>query len=86
MKNKFFITLSTFLIFGCAGAPVGWGGTHQAVQANDKSVTYVYDPLVGGYSATMNAASAHCNNYGKSAVPTFAGRQGILSTQTFECR
>ena len=86
MYNKIITLFTSLLLIGCAGAPVGWGGTHQAVQANDKSVTYVYDPLVGGYSTTMNAATAHCSNYGKSAVPTFSGRQGVLSTQTFECR
>ena len=85
MKNITLIASLSILV-GCAGAPVGWGGTHSAVQANDKSVTYVYDPFVGGYSATMNAATAHCSIYGKSAVPTFAGKQGLLSTQTFECR
>ena len=58
MKNIALI-VSLFTLVGCAGAPVGWGGTHSAVQANDKSVTYVYDPFVGGYTATMNAASAH---------------------------
>lgn len=90
MKKVLFlgsILLSLNFLAGCAieGAPVGWGGTHQAVMANEASVTYVYDPMVGGYSAIMGAATEHCNIYGKSPVPTVSGRDGVLSTQTFEC-
>ena len=82
------IPISCNVLAGCAieGAPVGWGGTHQAVQANKASVTYVYDRMVGGYGAIMSAATEHCNTYGKSPVPTVSGRSGVLWTQTFECR
>ncbi len=80
------ILAAMILVTGCEGAAVGWGGTHQAVQANEMSVTYIYDALVGGYGATMRAATTHCGQYKKSPVPTMSGRQGVLYTQTFECR
>jgi len=75
-------------ITGCAipGAPVGWGGTHQVIQENEESVTYLYDALVGGYGAVMSAATQHCKRYGKSPVPTVDSKKGVLYTQTFECR
>jgi hypothetical protein len=75
----------TFLV-GCAGGPVGWGGTHEVLQANDKFVTYRYDPLVGGRSSAANAAAAHCGGYGKIAEPTMRGNEGIIQIQTYECR
>jgi hypothetical protein len=77
-----------FALGGCAipGAPVGWGGTHEAVQKNEESITYLYDPIVGGYGAMMGDATAHCGSFGKSPVPTVQGRNGALWTQTFECR
>ena len=91
MKKLLFfasIFLSLNFLAGCAieGAPVGWGGTHRAVMANEASVTYVYDRIVGGYDAVMGAATDHCKTYGKSPVPTVAGTVGVLQTQTFECR
>jgi hypothetical protein len=73
-------------MLGCAGAPVGWGGTHRTVQANEVSVTYLYDRAVGGLDAVMRAATDHCGQYDKSPVPTVSSRQGVLYTQTFECR
>jgi hypothetical protein len=53
-------------MLGCAGAPVGWGGTHRTVQANEVSVTYLYDRAVGGLDAVMRAATDHCGQYDKS--------------------
>lgn len=86
MKRKLaLLAMSSLVLIGCAGGPVGWGGTHQTMQANDKFVTYLYDPLVGGRSAAMNAASEHCRVYGKNAIPTMSGNQGILQIQTYEC-
>jgi hypothetical protein len=73
-------------LLGCAGGPVGWGGTHEVLQSNDKFVTYRYDPIVGGRSAAENAATAHCSSYGKTAQPTMRGNEGILQIQTYECR
>ena len=87
--RPYFVVFSLSLILGgCAiqGAPLGWGGTHQVVQENSSSVTYMYDRLVGGYQATMNAASIHCEGYGKNPVPTNQGRNGMFNTITFECR
>lgn len=78
--------LPLMLLVGCAGGPVGWGGTHEALQANDKFVTYRYDPLVGGRSSAASAAATHCGGYGKTAEPTMRGNEGIIQIQTYECR
>jgi len=86
MKKILIYALPLTLLVGCAGGPVGWGGTHEALQANDKFVTYRYDPLVGGRSSAANAAAAHCGGYGKTAEPTMRGNEGIIQIQTYECR
>jgi|TARA_R110000822_G_scaffold31760_5_gene91684 hypothetical protein len=85
---KSLLLTSSVLLFltGCADAPVGYGGSHRAVLANDKSVTYVYDPIMGGYNKAMRDSTKHCKSYGKSPVLTFSGKQGVLGTLTFECR
>ena len=54
--------------------------------ANELSVTYRYDNLVGGFDAMMNTATVYCKKYGKSPVPTESGKLDVLYTQTFECR
>jgi len=82
------IVISAFTVASCAidGAPVGWGGSHRPVLLNEASATFEYDPLVGGYDKVMEAASKHCSSFGKNAVPTQSGGQGVLRTQTFECK
>lgn len=86
MKKGFLFLLAPIVLSGCAGGPVGWGGTHEVLQSNDKFVTYRYDPLVGGRSSAANAAAAHCGGYGKTAEPTMRGNEGIIQIQTYECR
>lgn len=86
MYKNILILLTPIVLLGCAGGPVGWGGTHEALQANDKFVTYRYDPIVGGGSAAANAAATHCGSYGKTAEPTMRGNEGIIQIQTYECR
>tara|TARA_R110002124_G_scaffold149220_1_gene315074 strand:+ start:221794 stop:222048 length:255 start_codon:yes stop_codon:yes gene_type:complete len=70
----------------CANAPVGWGGSHDIVLANEKAITIAYDPIMGGYSKAMQAATEHCGEYDKSPVPTVSGKRGPMPTQTYECR
>ena len=86
MKVLLLPCILLLFLSGCVGAPVGWGGSHNAILANDESVTYVYDRLMGGYKKIMSDATKHCKTYGKSPVPTVSGRDGVLWTQTFECK
>ena len=74
------------LVAGCASAPVGFGGTHKVTLANEEAITVEYDPLLGGYSKAVAAATAHCEGHGKSAVPTQRDDHGAIRHQTFECR
>lgn len=71
---------------GCAGAPVGWGGTHQVTLANEQAISIVYDPLMGGYGYANAEATAHCMRYKKNPVPTNKVKNGVLTEQVFECR
>ena len=70
--NRLAILTVAILLQGCAieGAPLGWGGTHEVLLANEKAVTYKYDAVVGGQDAVFKAAADHCAAYGKSPVPT----------------
>jgi len=86
--NKFKLLLLILILplTACAGAPVGWGGSHELVLANEQAVTIAYDPLMGGYNKANHAATEHCAKYSKSPVPTVRGNKGVLPTQTYECR
>lgn len=87
MKRRTYgLALMCLTLAGCASAPVGWGGTHQITMANEKSISIVYDPLVGGYPAANKAATEHCNNYGLSPVPTNKIKNGVLTEQVFVCK
>ena len=86
MKNQIIYLTLIVTLSGCAGAPVGWGGTHQVTLANKKAISIVYDPLVGGYAAANKEATAHCQKYSLDAVPTNKTMNGALTEQVFECR
>ena len=83
---RFLLLILILPLAACANAPVGWGGSHELVLANEQAVTIVYDPLMGGYDKANHAASEHCAKYNKSPVPTVEGNMGALPTQTYECR
>lgn len=82
---RFFLLVSILSLTACAGK-VGWGGSNEVVLANDEAITIVYDPLMGGYGKAQQVATGHCDQYGKSPVPTVSGNRGVLPTQTYECR
>ncbi len=88
MKNLKFCLFSALLVTlgGCAGAPVGWGGTHQVTLANERAISIVYDPLMGGYGYANAEATAHCLRFKKDPVPTNKVKNGVLTEQVFECR
>lgn len=86
MTNTLIFVSLIFLLAGCAGAPVGWGGTHRVSLANERAISILYDPLVGGGSEANQAATQHCQKYGLSPVPTNKTNSGVLIEQVYECR
>jgi len=86
MTRTLFAILLSLMLVGCAGAPVGWGGSHEIILANQKSVTFRYDPFLVNYTGMMADATKHCNLYNKEPVLTVRGQNGALATQTFECK
>lgn len=83
---RLFLMILILPLAACANAPVGWGGSHEVSLANEKAITVVYDPIMGGYEKAQHAATEHCKQYGKSPVPTVSGNRGVLPTQTYECQ
>jgi len=76
------------LFSGCAGAPVGWGGSYEVLLKSEKAITIEYDELVSSYKAIGVVAQAHCERYGKVAVPageTTTRVSGLIKTHTFRC-
>ena len=85
MKKLFGIMVLGLFLQGCTGAPVGWGGTYEILQSNSKSITILFDPIVGSNSIWKPAAD-HCQKYEKESVPTSQSKQGLLYVQIFECK
>lgn len=85
-KLKFAVFLLPFVLSACAGAPVGWGGSAETTLANERAISIVYDPLMGGYATANKIATIHCQNHGRNPVPTTKNQHGVLIEQVFECR
>jgi hypothetical protein len=76
------------LLSGCAGAPVGWGGSYEVLLKSEKAITIEYDELVSSYKEVGVVAQAHCKSHGKVAVPageTTTRVSGLIKTHTFRC-
>jgi hypothetical protein len=86
IQNTIIALAGVVVLAACAGAPVGWGGTHEVVMANEKAITVLYDPFLGGHDDAYRIATEHCKKFGKDPVPTVEGRKNMQPTQTFECK
>ena len=76
-------------ITGCAGAPVGWGGTHKVLHRDENIITITYDLTLESFDDVMAIANAHCHQFSKT--PFIANvyedplTMGLIKTYTFRC-
>ena len=86
MKKLLVIVFLGLGMQGCAGGPVGWGGTHEVVQSNSASITFRYDTILGA-NKIWEPATEHCKKFDKEAVPTAKTMQALgIAIQTFQCK
>ena len=74
------------LLTSCAGAPVGWGGKHEILLANEATISIRYDTMLASEKSIFSIAEEHCVSYDKHAVATETSKSTGITTQTFECR
>lgn len=82
MKN-IILCLALLPLTACA---LIWGTPYKVTQVNPTSITLNYTPADAHDESIQNAAQAHCDQYGKDAVPGAAAKNswGVIS-QTFKC-
>jgi hypothetical protein len=77
------------LLAGCAGGPVGLGGTYKVLFKTDSAITIQYDSVTESQKDVVKVASEHCGQYDKSArisnmhADTFTF--GLIKTISFSC-
>ena len=90
MKKIIPIGLGYLFLISCAGAPVGWGGTHKVLHKDNDVITIQYDSLVQSYDDILAVASTHCNQFSKrpivANVNESSSSMGLVKTYTFKCR
>ncbi|NHN36907.1 hypothetical protein G8764_06350 [Pseudomaricurvus alcaniphilus] len=83
------INILVIALSGCAGAPVGWGGSHSIDTKSSNSITISYDGLLESFEDVQNLAKNHCAEYGKHAIADSVHKDkdtwGIVKTFTFLC-
>jgi hypothetical protein len=86
MKKTIIILLSSVFLSSCAGAAVGWGGTHKVLHKDNDVITIQYDSLVESYDDIMVVAYAHCEQSSKrpvvSNVQESSSSMGLVKTTT----
>lgn len=89
VRATLIVTVCGSALAGCAGAPVGWGGTHEVLHRDASKITIQYDGLVESLENVAAVARNHCNSYGKQAVVSNVLKDsatfGIIRTYTYDC-
>lgn len=82
-----FIFVGTFS--GCAGMPVGWGGTHKVTHKDATSISIKYDGITESAEDVRLIAEKHCAIFGKNAkvssVVEDPSTLGIIKTYVYQC-
>jgi hypothetical protein len=86
-KIAFLLSMST--LCGCAGAPVGWGGTDEVVFVDKDTIKIQWDNLTTNEDAVRQQAIAHCakTNRGVQIVDATsdAATLGLVRSRTWKC-
>jgi hypothetical protein len=82
-----FIFVGTFS--GCAGMPVGWGGTHKVTHKDASSISIQYDGITESADDVRLIAEKHCAIFGKNAkvssIVEDPSTLGIIKTYVYQC-
>ena len=83
------LTISLLLfIIGCAGIPIGYGGSYQILYSDEDMIMFTYDSDLTNVGKMMKVAKEHCAKYDKKAVPEppSAPNWNAVSTFTANCK
>lgn len=77
-------TIVIILLSGCATS-MGWGQHYKVVYQNSKSIMIQYDSGISDIGEFGPVAQAHCQQYGKEAVPQPQTPKEGIRNITFIC-
>jgi hypothetical protein len=76
-----------FLCSGLSACAAVWGAPHKVVFESESSITVNYDPTFTNWGEVQNVAQAHCDKYGKDAVPDKRSTSDWgVTTQAYNCK
>lgn len=76
-------------LFGCAGGPVGWGGTDEVLFADNETIKIQWDNLTTSEGAVRQKAIQHCARTARSIQLIDASSDtwtlGMIRSRTWKC-
>lgn len=88
MKTLIYILAVTVLV-GCAGGPVGWGGTDEVLFSDKDTIKIQWDNTVTSEDAVRQKAIAHCARTNRGAQVVDATSDpftfGLIQSKTWKC-
>lgn len=82
---KYLTFALTILLTGCAGAPVGWGGTNKVLFSNADTIMIEWDTLTSNEEAARNRALAHCGGRELTLIASDSRTLGLIPSRTWKC-
>ena len=87
MLKVCFLTLAAAALVGCAGAPVGWGGTDEVLFSNANTIKIQWDSTTTNEDAVRAKAVAHCGGRELEVIDASsdAASFGLIKSKTWRC-
>lgn len=84
---KIFIFAMLIAVAGCAGAPVGWGGTDEVLFSSADTIKLQWDSLTTTEDAVRQKAVVHCSGRGVEVVDAGSDSStlGLVRSKTWRC-
>ncbi len=83
------IGVTLIALTGCAGGPIGFGGTHDISYKDRDKITITYDSLLESYDDVYDIAKHHCQSFNRgvriSNLIKDPATLGLIKTYTVSC-
>lgn len=75
------------LLAGCAGAPVGWGGTHEVLFSTPEVIKVQWDRTLFYDEQAVELATKHCGSRSIELIDasSSASSMGLVRSKTWRC-
>ena len=87
MRTAYLSVVATVLLSGCAGAPVGWGGTDEILFQSKDTIKIQWNNVTSSEAAARAKAVAFCKGRDVDLIDASSDSAsfGLIRSRTWKC-